>query len=70
MSLFFLSMRRRRDPEDFRAFPWGIPAIRTLAELKLRTSVTFLVGENGSGKSTLLEANFRLSPRLEPARMR
>jgi predicted ATPase len=56
MSLFFRSMRRRRDPEDFGAFPWGIPAIRTLAELRLKTSVTFLVGENGSGKSTLLEA--------------
>ena len=25
----------------FQSFPWGRPAIRTLAELKLRTSVTF-----------------------------
>jgi len=56
MALFFLSMLRQREPEDFGAFPWNIPAIRVLRELKLKTSVTFLIGENGSGKSTLLEA--------------
>jgi predicted ATPase len=37
------------------AFPFGVPAIRTLAELTFDTPVTFFVGENGSGKSTLLE---------------
>lgn len=36
-------------------FPFSVPAIRTLAELRLETPVTFFVGENGSGKSTLLE---------------
>lgn len=37
-------------------YPYNLPAIRSLAELKLHPQMTFLVGENGSGKSTLLEA--------------
>ncbi|HEU4996265.1 MAG TPA: AAA family ATPase [Gemmatimonadaceae bacterium] len=37
------------------AFPFTVPAIRTLPELSFDTPVTFFVGENGSGKSTLLE---------------
>jgi predicted ATPase len=37
------------------AFPFSVPAIRSLSELSLDTAVTFFVGENGSGKSTLLE---------------
>lgn len=36
-------------------FPFTVPAIRTLPELRLDVPVTFFVGENGSGKSTLLE---------------
>lgn len=38
------------------AYPFVIPAIRTLRELRFRAPVTFIVGENGSGKSTLVEA--------------
>ena len=37
------------------AFPFTVPAIRSLGELSLDTAVTCFVGENGSGKSTLLE---------------
>jgi len=37
------------------AFPFSVPAIRTLPALSFDTAVTFFVGENGSGKSTLLE---------------
>jgi len=37
------------------AFPFSVPAIRTLPPLDLSARVTFFVGENGSGKSTLLE---------------
>jgi predicted ATPase len=40
---------------DSEAFPFSVPAIRTLSELTFDTSVTFFVGENGSGKSTMLE---------------
>ena len=41
---------------DVGAFPYSVPAIRSLPRLDFPTAVTFLVGENGSGKSTLLEA--------------
>lgn len=37
------------------AFPFSVPAVRTLGELSFDTPVTFFVGENGTGKSTLLE---------------
>lgn len=43
-------------PVEPPAFPFTLPAIRSLGRLPLHTNVTFLVGENGSGKSTLLEA--------------
>ncbi len=43
-------------PLDPPAFPFTLPAIRSLECLPLHPNVTFLVGENGSGKSTLLEA--------------
>jgi predicted ATPase len=37
-------------------YPFEIPLVKSLRELRLSAPVTFLVGENGSGKSTLLEA--------------
>jgi predicted ATPase len=37
-------------------YPYTIPAIAQLKEMKLNPKVNFFVGENGSGKSTLLEA--------------
>jgi predicted ATPase len=50
------AVRRRRDAEIDDAFPWSVPALRGLTELKFTSPVTFLIGENGTGKSTLLEA--------------
>jgi predicted ATPase len=44
----------RRGGDDT-AFPFTVPAIRSLEQLPLDATVTFFVGENGSGKSTLLE---------------
>jgi len=44
----------RRGGDDG-AFPFTVPAIRTLDGLALERPVTLFVGENGSGKSTLLE---------------
>ncbi|WP_018628337.1 AAA family ATPase [Niabella aurantiaca] len=38
------------------AYPFTIPAIRSLKKVFLHPKVTFIIGENGSGKSTLLEA--------------
>jgi predicted ATPase len=48
-------LERSRIPHDD-AYPFSIPAIRTLDELALDPKVTFLIGDNGSGKSTLIEA--------------
>lgn len=40
-------------PDDY---PFSIPAIGALREIRFEQPVTFFIGENGSGKSTLLEA--------------
>jgi predicted ATPase len=37
-------------------FPFSVPAIANIEQLRLSASVTLLAGENGSGKSTILEA--------------
>ena len=54
MSAIHLASVSRRGGAD-EAFPFSVPAIRTLEALALASPVTFFVGENGSGKSTLLE---------------
>ena len=41
--------------DEAAGFPFSVPAIRQLSELRFEELVTFFVGENGSGKSTLLE---------------
>jgi predicted ATPase len=42
--------------ENWDAYPFSVPAIRSLDELNLNSRVCLFVGENGTGKSTLLEA--------------
>ena len=54
MSAIHLASVSRRGGAD-EAFPFTVPAIRTLEGLALARPVTFFVGENGSGKSSLLE---------------
>ena len=49
-----VNLRREAVP-SFDVYPFNLPAVASLDELRLHPSVTFLVGENGSGKSTLLE---------------
>lgn len=39
-----------------REYPYNVPSILYMNELKFHKDVTFIVGENGSGKSTLIEA--------------
>lgn len=47
---------KRHEVRSFDEYPFSLPAVRKLRDLRLTSPVTFLVGENGSGKSTLLEA--------------
>ena len=47
---------KRDGIDDLEAYPFSIPAIRQLDELRLDPYVTLFAGENGSGKSTLVEA--------------
>ena len=54
--MFVTAFRRRRGAKTDEAFPWTVPALRALRELRFDAPVTFLMGENGCGKSTLLEA--------------
>lgn len=55
--LFLRQIRRKPvDPSLLEEYPFTIPALRDLEELRFEAPVTFLVGENGMGKSTLLEA--------------
>ncbi len=54
--IFIQTVARVRSLGPDRAeYPYSVPAIRHLTELRFDTPVTFFVGENGSGKSTLLE---------------
>jgi len=46
---------KRETIASFDAFPFSLPALKTLDVLELHPAVTFIVGENGTGKSTLLE---------------
>jgi len=42
--------------QDWKSYPFSVPAISNLEELVLRSRICFFAGENGTGKSTLLEA--------------
>ncbi|TCP65135.1 putative ATPase [Heliophilum fasciatum] len=54
---YLRSVRFRRDEvPSFSEYPFSLPAVCRLTEIRLHPKVTFLVGENGTGKSTLLEA--------------
>lgn len=54
--IHLLSVTKRPLSAGQTQYPFSLPLIQTLSELKFTAEVTFLVGENGSGKSTLLEA--------------
>jgi predicted ATPase len=55
--LFVKAVRlKRKVVPSFLEYPFSIPAIHNLDELRLQSPVSFFIGENGTGKSTLLEA--------------
>ncbi len=45
-----------REGERPDGYPFDIPAVKEIERLRLKSPVTFLIGENGSGKSTVIEA--------------
>ena len=47
---------KRDQVPSFDRYPFSLPAVRHLEELRFHPRITFFIGENGSGKSTLLEA--------------
>ena len=54
--LHLRSVALKKPAEHYGAgFPFSVPAVRSLRELRLESPVTLFAGENGSGKSTLLE---------------
>jgi predicted ATPase len=53
--LMDVALRRDKNP-PMDGYPFCLPAVRGLDQLRFHPKVTFLIGENGSGKSTLLEA--------------
>jgi predicted ATPase len=67
ISKLFISEIRinKSDKIDNSAYPFSLPAVKNLENLKLSNNITFFVGENGTGKSTLLEAiavNYGFNP--------
>jgi predicted ATPase len=50
---YVLGLRRLEYPD---VFPFTVPAVAQIEEVRLDRRVTLLAGENGSGKSTILEA--------------
>src|SRR5438270_1849752 len=46
----------RERVEDWNQYPFSVPVINHLQELKIYSRVCLFAGENGTGKSTLLEA--------------
>lgn len=56
-SPYLIQASLRRDMElNLAAYPFSIPAVRDMGQIRFHPNVTFFVGENGSGKSTVLEA--------------
>lgn len=57
MNQYIRSVELHRDNiPSFANYPFCLPVIRNLDNLKFHPNVTFIVGENGTGKSTILEA--------------
>jgi predicted ATPase len=47
----------RRDPDQWgRGFPFDVPAVAAVEQLRLDAPISLLAGDNGTGKSTLVEA--------------
>jgi predicted ATPase len=54
--VFLDTLRLDEFIEDKIDYPFSVPSLQSIKELKFTTDITYFIGENGSGKSTLLEA--------------
>ncbi len=54
--MIHLQSTQLRPLPNTKAFPFSLPLLQNLEEIKFTSPVTLFVGENGSGKSTILEA--------------
>jgi predicted ATPase len=52
---YLVGLQLARGAVDTEAYPFNLPAIRSL-DVRFLRPVTFFVGENGTGKSTVIEA--------------
>jgi predicted ATPase len=52
---YILGLRREQDRTGS-GFPYDLPAVAAIEDLRLDAPVTLLAGDNGTGKSTLVEA--------------
>jgi predicted ATPase len=52
---YVLGLRRTEHFQEH-GFPYAVPAVAAIEELRLDAPVTLLAGDNGSGKSTIVEA--------------
>lgn len=55
-TMIYVKKITKKTPEDSGRYPYNIPSIAHLDELKFDRDVTFITGDNGSGKSTIVEA--------------
>ena len=51
---YLLGLRRTKDWGE--GFPFDVPAVERIEELRLDAAVTLIAGDNGTGKSTVIEA--------------
>lgn len=54
--MVFIKEIRLKEDIDKSEYPFNIPVLNSFEKLKIKSPVTFFVGENGSGKSTFIEA--------------
>src|SRR3712207_3377875 len=52
---YLLGLRRAKGWRDG-CFPFDVPAVERIEDLRLDAGVTLIAGDNGTGKSTVIEA--------------
>jgi predicted ATPase len=53
---YLLGLERNSDGGWGAGFPYDVPAVAAVEDMKLDAPITLLAGDNGTGKSTLIEA--------------